>query len=109
MQSFVEQAQTYAEYHQNVITRYTHLAGVPIIILSLMILLGFIKIIMPGVFEISLACLVTLAVLIYYYRLNWQLALVLTPILLIYYGFPIYLVVMALPNLEYGHLSLLLS
>ncbi|MCL9683150.1 DUF962 domain-containing protein [Legionella maioricensis] len=83
MQSFVEQAQTYAEYHQNVITRYTHLAGVPIIILSVMILLGFIKIIMPGVFEVSLACLVTLAALIYYYRLNWQLALALTPILLI--------------------------
>lgn len=83
MQSFVEQAQTYAEYHQNVITRYTHLAGVPIIILSLMILFGFIKIVMPGVFEISLACIITLAVLIYYYRLNWQLALALTPILLI--------------------------
>ncbi len=83
MQSFVEQAQTYATYHQRVITRHTHLAGVPIIILSLMILLGFIKIIMPGVFEVSLACLVTLGVLIYYYRLNWQLALALTPILLI--------------------------
>ncbi|BCA93960.1 membrane protein [Legionella antarctica] len=83
MQSFIEQAQTYASYHQNVITRYTHLAGVPIIILSLMILLGFIKIIMPGVFAITLACLTTLAILVYYYRLNWQLALALTPILLI--------------------------
>jgi uncharacterized membrane protein YGL010W len=59
------------------------MAGVPIIILSVMILLGFIKIIMPGVFATNLACLATLIVLIYYFRLNWQLALALTPIMII--------------------------
>jgi uncharacterized membrane protein YGL010W len=83
MKSFVEQAQLYAVYHQNITTRYTHFAGVPIIIFSVMIFLGFIKIIIPGVFETSLATLATLAVLIYYYRLHWQLALAITPILLI--------------------------
>ncbi|CEG55517.1 Mpo1 family 2-hydroxy fatty acid dioxygenase [Legionella fallonii] len=83
MKPFVEQAQMYAGYHQNITTRYTHLAGVPLIILSMMILLGFIQIIMPGVFSTTLACLTTLAVLIYYFRLNWKLALALTPILII--------------------------
>ena len=83
MKSFVEQAQFYAEYHQNPMTRYTHMAGVPLIILSIMILLGFVKIIIPGVFGTNLACLTTLVVLIYYYRLHWQLALALTPIMLI--------------------------
>ncbi|KTD42382.1 DUF962 domain-containing protein [Legionella quateirensis] len=83
MKSFVEQAHFYAEYHQNAMTRYTHMAGVPLIILSIMILLGFVKIIIPGVFETNLACLTTLVVLIYYYRLHWQLALALTPIMLI--------------------------
>lgn len=83
MKSFIEQAQFYALYHQKPKTRLTHLAGVPILILSAMILLGFIKIIMPGVFETNLACLATLIALIYYFRLNWQLALALTPILLI--------------------------
>jgi len=83
MKSFIEQAQEYATYHRNIMTRYTHMAGVPIIILSLMIFLGFVKIIVPGVFGTSLACLTTLAVLIYYYRLNWQLSLALTPVLLI--------------------------
>ena len=82
MKSFVEQAQFYAGYHQNITTRYTHMAGVPIVILSFMIFFGFVKIVIPGVFETSLACLVTLAVLIYYYRLHWQLALALTPMML---------------------------
>lgn len=83
MKSFVEQAQFYAAYHQKIMTRYTHMVGVPLIILSLMIFFGFVKIIIPGVYATNLACLVTLGVLIYYYRLNWQLALALTPILII--------------------------
>jgi uncharacterized membrane protein YGL010W len=58
------------------------MAGVPLIVLSLMIVLGFIKIIIPSVFATNLACVTTLAVLIYYYRLNWQLALILTPVFL---------------------------
>ncbi|KGP62456.1 membrane protein [Legionella norrlandica] len=82
MKSFIEQAQFYAEYHNNPVTRYTHLAGVPIIILSVMIFLGFVKIIIPGVYATDLACLATLAALIYYFLLNWQLALALTPILI---------------------------
>jgi len=83
MKSFIEQAQFYATYHQNIMTRYTHLAGVPIVIISLMIFLGFVKIIVPGVFASDLATFVTVAALIYYYRLNWQLSLALTPILLL--------------------------
>lgn len=83
MKSFIEQAQFYAAYHQNVQTRYTHMAGVPIIILSIMILLGFVKILVPGIFATNFACVATLIALIYYFRLNWQLALALTPIMLI--------------------------
>jgi uncharacterized membrane protein YGL010W len=82
MQSFIEQAQFYAAYHQNPMTRYTHLIGVPLIILSLMILLGFINVVITGIFIISFATLATIALLIYYFRLHWQLALTLTPILL---------------------------
>ncbi|MDW9158548.1 Mpo1-like protein [Legionella pneumophila] len=82
MKSFIEQAQFYATYHQNQATRYTHMAGVPLIMLSIMIFLGFIKIVIPGVYATDLACLATLAALIYYFLLNWQLALALTPILI---------------------------
>ncbi len=37
MKPFVEQAQFYVGYHQKPITRYTHFAGIPLIIFSLMI------------------------------------------------------------------------
>lgn len=80
---FVDQAQVYASYHRNPITRYTHMAGIPLIILSLMILIGFIHVVIIGVLDINVANLATLALLIYYFRLNWRLALTLTPILLL--------------------------
>ena len=80
MKPFIEQAQFYAEYHQNPMTRYTHLIGVPLIILSLMILLGFVKIILPGVFTANLAGVAAIVALYYYFRLNWQLSLALIPI-----------------------------
>jgi uncharacterized membrane protein YGL010W len=83
MKSFIEQAQFYAEYHQKPMTRYTHMIGVPLIILSIMIFLGFVKIIIPGVYATNLACLTTLAAVIYYARLNWKLTLVLVPIFIV--------------------------
>lgn len=82
MKSFIEQAQFYATYHKKMVTRYTHFAGVPLIILSFMILLGFVQIIVPGVFASNLAWFATIAALIYYFLLNWRLALALTPIML---------------------------
>lgn len=82
MKPFLEQAQYYANYHQYSTTRYTHLVGVPLIILSLMILLGFVQIIVPGVFVSNLAWFATIALLIYYFMLHWVLALAITPILL---------------------------
>ncbi|MBN9231611.1 MAG: hypothetical protein BGO90_00445 [Legionella sp. 40-6] len=82
MKSFIEQAQIYAAYHRKPETRFTHMAGVPLVILSFMILLGFVKIIVPGIFMSTLAWFATLALLIYYFILNWKLALAITPILL---------------------------
>lgn len=81
MKSFIEQAQFYASYHQNPTTRYSHMAGVPLVVFSLMILLGFVKIIIPNVVETNLACFATLILMVYYFLLNWQLSLALTPIM----------------------------
>lgn len=83
MKPYIEQAQLYASYHQNLKTQQTHWIGIPLITFSLMILLGVVKIVIPGVFQISLACLATLALLVYYFRLNWILALAVTPFLLL--------------------------
>lgn len=83
MKSFVEQAQVYASHHQKLNTRYTHYVGVPLIVFSLMIFLGFIKLVVPGFFSTNFAVLGTAAALVYYFKLEWKLAFALTPILLI--------------------------
>ncbi|MDP1601806.1 MAG: DUF962 domain-containing protein [Legionella sp.] len=83
MKTFIEQAHFYAEYHQKKETLYTHLIGIPLIILSLMIFLGFFQLIVPGVIATTLASIGTLVLFIYYLRLNWQLALLFAPILVL--------------------------
>lgn len=83
MQSFIEQARIYGTYHLKPITRYTHFVGVPLIIFSLMVLFGFLHLVIPGVMDITLAGLATFALLVYYYFLNWRLALVLTAVFII--------------------------
>jgi uncharacterized membrane protein YGL010W len=84
MKTFIEQARCYATHHQNPKTQQTHWIGVPLITFSLMILLGCVKIVIPGIFQTNLACIATLALLVYYARLNWLLALAITPILLLF-------------------------
>jgi len=78
---FIEQAKSYASYHKKAATRYSHMAGIPLIILSLMILLGFVHVVIIGVLDINVAMIATIALLVYYFRLQWRLALALTPIL----------------------------
>ncbi len=82
MTPFIVQAQYYAHYHQKTSTFYTHLAGIPLIIFSLMILLGFFHLLVPGYMDLTLAELSTLGLILYYFRLNWRLALGITPLLL---------------------------
>lgn len=83
MKTFIEQAKVYAHYHQKATTRYTHFVGVPMIVLSLMILCSFLHISVPGVFDRTLAELLTLGVLLYYIKLNWRLGLSVTPVFLL--------------------------
>ena len=80
---FIEQAQFYATYHQNATSRYIHMIGIPLIILSLMIVLGFVHVFIPGVLSVNLADIATFALLIYYFRLQWRLALVITPLFIL--------------------------
>ena len=82
MKSFIEQAQGYASYQQSITTRYIHMISIPLFLLSLMILLGFIRVIIVGVLNIDVAEIATLGLLIYYFRLQWRLALALTPLLI---------------------------
>lgn len=83
MRSFIEQAQFYAAYHQKSLTRSSHFIGIPLLIFSLMIFLGFFHLVVPGVMDLSFAEIATVVLLVYYYYLNWRLAMPLTVILLI--------------------------
>jgi len=80
MTTFLEQARFYGQYHQSKATLYTHLAGIPLILFGLMVLLGFVKIIIPDVLSTNLAYIATIVLLVYYFRLNWRLSLCLLPI-----------------------------
>ena len=81
MISFIEQVQTYASYHKDSTTRYIHMLGIPLILLSLMILFGFVHIVILGVIDVNLSEIATLALLVYYVRLQWRVALATLPIL----------------------------
>ncbi len=86
MSSFIEQARIYAAYHTTPITRYTHFAGVPLVIFSLMVFFSFFHLVVPGVLNITLAAIATVAILCYYFFLNWRLALGLTVIFFLLLG-----------------------
>lgn len=81
MKEFITQARSYAQYHQNKATFYTHLAGVPLLIFGVMIFLGFFQLIVPGVLKTTLANIATLILLGYYFMLRWTLALFACPVL----------------------------
>ncbi|WP_133130184.1 DUF962 domain-containing protein [Legionella yabuuchiae] len=83
MTSFTEQAKRYTAYHNSRLTWYTHLIGIPLIFFSLLILFGFLHLVVPNLFDIKFSDILVVALLIYYFFLNWKLALVLTPIMIL--------------------------
>jgi uncharacterized membrane protein YGL010W len=83
MQSFVDQAKIYGQYHTKPITRYTHFIGVPMIVFSIMIVFSFLQLTVPGVFSRTTAELLTLWLILYYIVLNWRLGLTITPVLIL--------------------------
>jgi len=75
MKSLAEQMSIYHQYHTKTITKMTHFIGVPLVILSIMILLNWVNIGINGWFFISVSWLAILALFIYYCFLDLQLAL----------------------------------
>lgn len=82
MTLFIEQSRWYANAHQTANNHYCHFIGIPLLILSAMIFLGFIHLAIPGIFDIKISSIATVVLLVYYYRLQWKLALLLTPVMI---------------------------
>ncbi|MBC7804503.1 MAG: DUF962 domain-containing protein [Candidatus Parcubacteria bacterium] len=74
MKTLEDQMSFYAAYHQDARNKATHFVGVPIIVFSLMIPLGWLRMELGG-HEISAALLVTAILFVYYLVLDLPLGL----------------------------------
>ncbi len=74
MKTLEDQMSLYAAYHQDARNKATHFVGVPLIVFSLMIPLGWLRVDAGG-FPLSAALVVTLVLLLYYLVLDIALGL----------------------------------
>ncbi len=80
---FIEQLRIYHSFHTLPITRVTHYIGVPLLLFAALIFLGWIHISVPSLFDINLAWIGILGLLIYYYWMDVTSGLGMTVILII--------------------------
>jgi uncharacterized membrane protein YGL010W len=79
MLSLKQQMQSYGAYHRDPRNKLTHFFGVPLVTFSLFLLLGWFRFVHPEVLPISIATIFYVAVSIYYFRLDWAIALIQLP------------------------------
>ena len=80
MTSLRDQLSAYAAYHHDTRNKITHFFGVPLVTFALFILMGWFRFVAsPEVPFMSVATVFWLAVLLYYLRLDWGIALLVTP------------------------------
>ena len=80
MKSLEDQMSVYAAYHQDARNKATHFVGVPVIVFSLMIPLGWLRAEVAGV-PLSAALAVTALLLLYYLALDVPLGLAMAAVL----------------------------
>jgi uncharacterized membrane protein YGL010W len=86
MKTIEERMSAYAAYHQNPKNKLTHFFGVPMVYYSPLIPIGWIRFEILGQ-DFSLAWVVFLATMVWYFSLDWKLASIMTIISLpIVYG-----------------------
>jgi uncharacterized membrane protein YGL010W len=79
MLTLKQQMQSYGAYHRDPRNKMTHFFGVPLVTFSLFLFLGWFRFVHPEVLPITAATLFYLAVLVYYFRLDWLIALIQLP------------------------------
>lgn len=62
--------QQYYQYHKKKWTVWTHLAGIPLVIFSIFIVLGWVKVSIPNIISLNFAWIAVIAFAIYYIRLD---------------------------------------
>jgi uncharacterized membrane protein YGL010W len=83
MLTLKQQMQSYGAYHRDPRNKLTHFFGVPLVTFALFLFLGWFRFVHPEVLPITAATLFYAGVLIYYFRLDWAVALIQLPFTLI--------------------------
>ncbi len=79
MTTLKQQMQSYGAYHRDPRNKLTHVFGVPLVTFSLFLFLGWFRFVHPDVLPITAATLFYLSVCVYYFRLDWSVALIQFP------------------------------
>jgi uncharacterized membrane protein YGL010W len=79
MLTLKQQMQSYGAYHRDPRNKLTHFFGVPLVTFSLFLFLSWFRFVDPKVLPITAATLFYLGVAVYYFRLDWQIALIQLP------------------------------
>jgi uncharacterized membrane protein YGL010W len=74
-----QQMRSYGAYHRNPQNKLTHFFGVPLVTFALFLFLGWFRFVDPTVLPITAATLFYFGVMIYYFRLDWKIALIQLP------------------------------
>lgn len=75
MQGLAKLVAEYRRNHSKSNNQMAHYAGIPLILFSLMIFLGWIHITIPGLVSTHLGWLFSLALVVYYFFFDWMVAL----------------------------------
>ena len=79
MLTLKQQMQSYGAYHRDPRNKLTHFFGVPLVTFSLFLFFGWFRFVHPEVLPITAATLFYLGVTVYYFRLDWTVALMQLP------------------------------
>ncbi len=79
MLTLKQQMQSYGAYHRDPRNTLTHFFGVPMVTFSLFLFLSWFRFVHPEVLPITVATLFYLGVVVYYFRLDWLIAVVQLP------------------------------
>lgn len=74
---------SYHDSHQKKFTLFSHLVGVPLVTLAILILFGWIKVSIPGIFTLSFAWIGIITFAIYYLSIDLLIGAVTTAMLII--------------------------
>lgn len=81
---FITNLKMYQEYHANCWTKVSHFIGIPLLLFSLLTLTSWVHILVPKFFDLPLAWILSIAVLVYYFMMDITLAAVLTGVFLVF-------------------------